>query len=239
MDSLCASAVEAALKSNWEEAVKINSKILALEPQDITTLNRLGFAYLNIGKTKEAKKIFNKILKLDPANPIAQKNLKRVEVKTAGNNSLTISPLVFLEEPGITKTVNLININQKKVINSLQCGEEIDIITKRKRIELRSKNNLYVGALPDDMSFKIKKLTKLGNVYKVYVKSISDTLLTVIIREVKRGKRVKDPTFNNKNKVDYHASIRSEILEGLLEEEPHSEDGSGVSGHNDSEEEEV
>lgn len=239
MDSLCASAVEAALKSNWEEAVKINSKILTLEPQDIATLNRLGFAYLNIGKTKEAKKIFNKILKLDPANPIAQKNLKRVEIKTAGNNSLTISPLVFLEEPGITKTVNLININQKKVISSLQCGEEIDIITKRKRIELRSKNNLYVGALPDDMSFKIKKLTKLGNVYKVYVKSISDTLLTVIIREVKRGKRVKDPTFNNKNKVDYHASIRSEILEGLLEEEPHSEDGSGVSGRNDSEEEEV
>ncbi len=232
-DNLIDKAINAALNSDWKSAISINKEIIEDDPTNIPSLNRLGYAYLNIGKPKESKKIFQKVLKIDPSNPIAQKNLKRTQQDGNGLKNLSlptgiISPKVFLEEPGITKTVNLVNLAKKDVISGLHCGEQTLIVERKNRLEIRSKNNIYLGALPDDMSFKIRKLLKLGNTYTTHIKSITDSQLTVIIRETKRSKKVKDASFNSKQQADYHASIRSEILEGLLEEDAPVEGTLGV-----------
>ena len=72
-------AIDAALDSQWEEALKLNKKIIKLEPQNVDALNRQAKAYMELGKPTLAKKYYTEVLKIDPYNPIAQKNLKMMK----------------------------------------------------------------------------------------------------------------------------------------------------------------
>lgn len=235
-------AISAALQADWNKAVDINKSLLRENSKDVDVLNRLGFAYLNIGDFKKAKTAFDKVLKIDPFNPIATKNSKKLKGKIVNSNNgmVTVSPKVFLEEPGITKTIHLLNLAPKLIITSLLCGQPVSFLIKKNKTEVRTQNNIYIGKLPDDLSFKLKKLTRLGNKYEVFVKSVEDTTVAILIRETKRGKRVKDASFVNKALPDYHSSIRSELLQGVLVEEgvesPASDDESGASESEDDEE---
>lgn len=214
-------AIAAALSSDWKRAIEVNQSILKEDPKNINALNRLGFAYLNLREIKKAKEALEKVLKLDPFNPIATKNLRKlkdIEPKLQ-NNCQTISPSVFLEEPGITKLVNLVNLAPKSILSSIQSGQKVVIIPKKNRIEVRTENNLYLGVFPDDLSFRLRKLIKMGNKYCAFIKAVDKSLLTIIIRETERGKKVKDASFSVKLTSNYHSSIRSELLEELLEEE--------------------
>lgn len=212
-------AIDAALNSKWDNAIRANLSILKDEPKNINALNRLGFAYLNKGLLRKAKSAFNKTIKIDPFNPIALKNLKKIKsfsAKITINNY--ISPKIFIEEPGITKTASLVYLANKTILSTLCCGQSVNIIPKKNRVEIRSLDNTYLGSLPDDLSYRLKKLIKLGNEYCAYAKTIDETHLTIIIREIKRSKKVKDASFTVKLLPDYHTSIRSEILEELLED---------------------
>jgi hypothetical protein len=63
-------------------------------------------------------------------------------------------------------------------------------------VEIRSKTNIYLAALPDDMSFKMNKLLSCGNTYQAVVKSIDKNSFKILIRELSRGKRfANQPSF--------------------------------------------
>lgn len=228
-------AIEAALKSDWKKASLLNQQILKDNPKNINALNRLGFAFLNLGSVAKAKRSFDKVLKLDPFNPIALKNINKIkEISDKPQiNSSGISPKVFLEEPGLTKVVNLINIAEKCLLVTLHCGQPVLLILKKKRIEIRSDGNTYLGALPDDLSFKLKRLIRLGNQYCAFIKQVNELQLAIILREIKRSKKVKDASFVGRVVPQYHSSIRSELLEELMEE-----DGEVSSAGKEEEEEE-
>ena len=191
-------AIAAALAQNWEEAVKLNRAILQIDPTSVDTLNRLGFAYLQLGKTKEAKETYSKVLGIDQYNQIAQKNLVKLNSKShqPGLNGGMVSPLMFLEEPGKTKIASCINLAPSSLIEGLRCGQEVRLKVKKHCIEIRSDDNVYLGALPDDVSFKMSKYMTGGNEYKAIIRSIGKNLLTIFIRELSRGKLFKDqPSF--------------------------------------------
>jgi len=57
---------------HFRQAIKINSN-------HISAYNNLGNAYFIIGKRKEAKRIWEKILKIDPDNKIAQQGLEKIK----------------------------------------------------------------------------------------------------------------------------------------------------------------
>lgn len=213
-------AIQAALNLDWDTAIKINRTIIKKNPSDIDALNRLGYAYLSVGNHKKAKTTFEKVLKLDQYNIIAAKNLKKVKnnYQKLPNLCNTISPKIFLEEPGITKTINLVNLAPRAIITSLHCGQKVNIILRKNRIEIRNED-IYLGALPDDLTFRLRRLILLGNEYCAFTKAVDENQLTIIVREIKRGKRVKDASFIVKLVPDYHTSIRSEILEELLEDD--------------------
>ncbi len=213
-------AIEAALNCDWKKAAQINQQIIKEQPNNIEALNRLGFAYLNLSIVKKAKAAYDKVLKLDPSNPIAVKNLKKLKSisKNSSSNRFSnqvVSPKVFLEEPGITKIVNLINLTSKDVLSSLSCGQEAILLIKKNRIEIRSVDNQYLGILPDDLAFTLKRFILQGNKYVAFIKTVNDDLLTVIIRETYRGKKVNEVSFGKKGPANYHTSIRSELLEEL------------------------
>lgn len=193
-------AVAAALSQNWKEAIRINLAIIKESKTDIETLCRLGYAYLKSGHFKEAKKTYEKVLALDQYNQIAEKNLKKLTTLKKKNLEIdsmsAISPMMFLEEPGITKVVECIHVAPPQTLSTLSPGQDVILKAKNHCVEIRTAQNTYLGALPDDISFRLIKLLSAGNTYRAIVKSVEKNNLKVLIRETARGKRFADqPTF--------------------------------------------
>jgi tetratricopeptide (TPR) repeat protein len=193
-------AVAAALSQNWKEAIRINTAILKDDKDNIDALSRLAFAYAKTGQLTRAKKMYEKVLAVDEYNQIARKNIKKlagVKKKDIMRTPLqNVSPMIFLEEPGKTKIVECIHAAPSQILSTLSAGTEVVMKAKAHCTEIRSAHNVYLGALPDDMSFKMKKLLAAGNTYTVVVKNIDKNSLKILIREIGRGKRfANQPSF--------------------------------------------
>lgn len=211
-------AVDAALKRQWDSAISINTQLLTVDTQNVDALNRIGFAYLNNGDTKEAKKMFTKVKTIDPYNQIATKNLKKIETLGEGNHtkllqSQTVSPLSFLEDPGKTKLVECVNVAPVKLLSQAHCGQEVYLKSKNHSVEIRDAENTYLAALPDDISFRMLKLIEGGNTYQVIIKSLYKSTMTVLIRELSRGKKfASQPSFiTNIGYQSYGVSAATDI----------------------------
>ena len=193
--TLSDAAVTAALSQNWEKAILINKQILEDVPKNIEALNRLGFAYLKIGKILQSKQMFEKVIKLDPYNRIAGNNIKKITgMEKDGIDSIRdcpVSPLLFLEEPGKTKIVDCVNVASTQVLSTLSCGQEVVFKLKKHSIDIRDAKGNYIGALPDDLSFKLLLFVKAGNTYSIHIKRIAKSCVSVFIRELIRGKKFK------------------------------------------------
>lgn len=223
-------AITAALKSSWTEAVDVNCELLKENPLDIEALNRLAHAYKQAGEIKKAQTTYRKVLKIDRFNPIATKNLwlldrlpKNIK-KLEGFNCSSFAQM-FLEEPGKTKVVSLINLAPLRTILSLSAGTPVNLFIKRRTVTVCTVNGTYLGALPDDLSSKLIRLLKGGNRYEAYVKTVGKNSLTVFLRELFRSSRFKTvPTFPH---LGAHAKEEPEInnpREEETEEEPPEEE---------------
>lgn len=193
-------AIDAALNQNWKEAVRINTILLKSDKSNINILNRLGFAYLQSGMITAAKKTFTKVIKLDTYNQIAAKNLKKLGLVRQKDllkaSTGQMSPILFLEEPGKTKIVECINTAPLQVLSSVSPGQEVLLRARNHTVEIRNDRNVYLGALPDDLSFRIIKFLAGGNTYKALVQSIGKNSMMIFIRELSRGKRfTTQPSF--------------------------------------------
>ncbi|MBI3379236.1 hypothetical protein HY029_00610 [Candidatus Gottesmanbacteria bacterium] len=204
MSDLLKIAISAALSQDWQKAIKTNQQLLVGNKNDINCLSRLAHAYAQSGKLNDAKKIYKKILALDKYNIIALKNIDKLNAlpKSGKLNvqhptaKYPLSPSQFLEEPGKTKTVNLINTAPASILSNLNPADPVILFPKKHTIEVRSINKVYLGALPDDCSFRILRFLKAGYEYVIFVKNASKNSVSIFIREVKRAKRFKSqPSF--------------------------------------------
>ncbi len=195
-------AIEAALSSRWDIAEQINKKIMKGDPNNIPCLNRLGRALIELNKLTQAKKIYQSVLEIDPYNPIAQKNLKKLQTikknKDKPNGELPppddipFSPSFFLEEAGITKVVNLVKVAEPQKLSRLYAGGRVVLITKNRGITVTDSENNYLGVLADDTSHLLLKLIKGGNKYSALIKSVKQNGLSILIRETFRSKKFKN-----------------------------------------------
>ena len=195
-------AIKAMLLGNWQNATSLNKTLLKEDPNDIDTLNRLAYAFTVLGKIKDAKSTYKKVLKLDTLNQIAMRNMKRLSevgfrkaLKSKKNNFKHLNH-TFLEETGKTKIITLVNLAQPKVISLLAAGQSLITMIKRSKIFIQDQNKQYIGVLPDDIGKRLIKLMKGGNAYDAYVKSANEHNVTIFIKEAKRASRYKDyPSF--------------------------------------------
>lgn len=199
-DATPSGAIAAALRQDWKEAIRINTQLLKTHKHDIDASCRLAFAYMKTGQLQLAKAAYEKVIKMDQYNQIALKNLARLTTLKKKNmeesDGLTISPLLFLEEPGITKMAECMNLAPISVLSTLSAGQELMLKPKKHCVELRTIGNTYAGALPDDLSFKLNKLIEAGNTYQTIIKSVDKKSLKVVIRELTRGKKfAHQPSF--------------------------------------------
>lgn len=194
-------AIQTALVGDWKNAINLNQQILDVEPDDIDTLNRLAFAYLSLNQPKKAKSLYEKVLSLDMKNPIALRNLKRLSNSKTNKTNVPLNNL-FIEEPGKTKVIELLNIADKKIITSLRSGEMLELKIKRNKIFALDLENQYIGMLPDDICQRLIKFINAGNEYDAYVRTVESNKVCILVREIKRMKRFKDqPSFVSTEKV--------------------------------------
>lgn len=231
-EELISLAISAALNCRWDEAVSLNQKMLDLSPENAQCLNRLAKAYFELGKYSQAKKAYAEVLRIDPYNSIAQKNLKKVNSLKKGDGialpsqTMVISPALFLEEPGITTLVNLVKVAEPQKLLKLSPGTVVSLLEKKRGISVADGNHQYLGAFPDDCAFRLLRLIKGGNKYQVIIKSVRSNGLTVLIREVFRSKKFKNQaSFLDESKaIAYSADNIPLISEG---ESSEGDDSSG------------
>lgn len=191
-------AIDAALESRWQDALKLNKQIIKLHPQNVDALNRQARAYMELGRYNLAKKYYQQALKIDPYNPIALKNLKIIKSFKStnqpphANGQGKLSPSLFLQEPGKTKVVNLLHICEPQKLSSAFCGMMVNMSVKNRKITIIDRSGDYLGVLPDDISHHLIRLLKGGNKYELFIKSIRVNALSVLIRETFRSKRFKN-----------------------------------------------
>lgn len=209
-------AINLALAGKWEEAIKVNLEILAVTPDDIDALNRLARAYTELGKIDEAREATKKVLKIDPFNSIALKFQERLKLAKEGSisasSNATFHPAAFLEEPGKTKLITLLNLGESEVFTNLDPGEEVKFICYPHKISVSTLDGKYIGRLPDDIAARLRNLIKAGNKYQVLIKSISPKNVTVFVREIANNpKTANTPSFPSE-KIDYVSFTPPELI---------------------------
>src|SRR5207245_9497161 len=77
-------AIQLALANRWTEAVQVNRGIIDRFGPDEDTLNRLGKAYTELGQLDEGIEAYKGTLKMNSVNPIAVKNLAKLQALRGG-----------------------------------------------------------------------------------------------------------------------------------------------------------
>ncbi len=187
-------AIDAAIRSDWKLAIELNEKILETNKKDVQALLRIAFSYLQAGSYEESKKYYHKALRLQPKNAVAHQYLEKIEILAQGKSKpkshTTFDPHLFIESFGKTKTVSLTNLGQKQILAQLTIGQLVQLKIKKRRVEVRTDTDEYVGTLADDISKRLILFIKAKSTYTAYIKEVNFTKVVVFIREDKKGKSV-------------------------------------------------
>lgn len=205
-------AVDAAIANNWEKAVELNKHIIEQEKQNVGAHLRLGFALLQSARMDEAAKVYRAALRLQPRNQLATENLERIEIlrkqSTDGKiaEKKNLDPTLFLDVPGKTKTVQLSNLGQKIHLAQLSIGQQVELKSKKRRLEVRTLSGNYIGALPDDISKRLMFFLENDSEYITFIKEASLSRILVFIKEIVKGKKVQNYiSFPAANSTMHHA----------------------------------
>lgn len=211
---LAQDAINAALKANWKDAVKINNSILQNDKGDVDALNRMARAYAELGFLAKARQTSHRVLKVDPFNTIANRSLIKWKGLKKGDtySSPPSNAQVFLEEPGKTKICSLFFLGDNKIVAKLDSGDEVKLDTHSHRVTVITSDNKYIGRLSDDLSARLKKLISMGNEYSVNIKSIDKNDVKVFIKETKRDKKISNIPSFSAEKIDYVTFTPPELV---------------------------
>jgi|GEM_PF-777937 len=234
-DKLEQIAIEHSLAQEWEQAIEINKQIIQLDKINIPALNRLGKAYLAIGLTPKAEKIFKSVLKMDPNNKVAKKNM------TAPTNILNtkIDTSNLIKEPGTSAYTNIKITGKSVKAKNLHIGQTLHIKIHDK-ISIYDELENFIGYLPIEIASKLIKnkiteheirisvLSKKKGVISVLVKverPIFNTTKSDIILFIGEGEEelIEDAIdmTTTENQIDVKAR---EMVGGMIEEEENNDD---------------
>lgn len=186
-------AIASAKTGDWDAACDINQEILAINGADLSALNRLGMAQMQLQKTKDAEATFKRVLELDSTNLIAKRQLERIKSKEPFVPP-TFASDAFIEEPGKAKLCQLHRLAGKDVLAALSIGQRCQLKPKSRYISVETLDSHYIGSLPDDVSFRLSKLISGGNTYDVLIHSVDKTECSVFIKELSRSKANQNMT---------------------------------------------
>jgi tetratricopeptide (TPR) repeat protein len=229
-------AVQAALEADWPTAVELNAKILEANAEDLEARNRLGRALLETGKLDEAKAAYADVLKAEPNNPIALRNVARlgllIEHKTKTNPTKSkTQPRLFIEDMGKTGILRLINPAPAHVVAKYSPGAEAELRERDGLIAVHARDGELLGFLEPKVGRRLLDLINTGNQYVVAVVSNDQQNPRVAIRETlqstENAQRISFPGHHRPAETKERAYIKGNFFRFGGEEDDEGEDDGG------------
>ena len=187
-------AIELALASRWAEAVQVNRGIMDRFGPDEDTLNRLGKAYTELGQLSEAIEAYQSTLKMNPVNPIAVKNLSKLQALRGGQPVPTSKAKVdvdaFIEETGKTSLTALHVHADGDPCTKVAGGDPVKLIVAGDTMNVETARGVYLGHLEHALGRRLIKFLEGGNRYSGAVATCEGGAVKIIVRET-----YQDPKF--------------------------------------------
>jgi tetratricopeptide (TPR) repeat protein len=187
-------AIELALANRWVEAVQVNRGIMDRFGPDEDTLNRLGKAYTELGQPSEAIEAYKSTLKMNPINPIAVKNLSKLQALRGGQPVPTSKAKVdvdaFIEETGKTSLTALHVHAEGDPCSKVAGGDPVKLIAAGDTMNVETARGVYLGHLEHVLGRRLIKFLEGGNRYSGAVAACEGGAVKIIVRET-----YQDPKF--------------------------------------------
>ena len=187
-------AIELALANRWVEAVQVNRGIMDRFGPDEDTLNRLGKAYTELGQLTEATDAYKGTLKMNPVNPIAVKNLSKLQALRGGQPVPTSRAKVdvdaFIEETGKTSLTALHVHAEGDPCSKVAGGDPVKLIVAGDTMNVETSRGVYLGHLEHALGRRLIKFLEGGNRYSGAVATCDGGAVKIIVRET-----YQDPKF--------------------------------------------
>jgi hypothetical protein len=187
-------AIELALANRWVEAVQVNRGIMDRFGPDEDTLNRLGKAYTELGQLTEATDAYKGTLKMNPVNPIAVKNLSKLQALRGGQPVPTSRAKVdvdaFIEETGKTSLTALHVHAEGDPCSKVAGGDPVKLTVAGDTMNVETSRGIYLGHLEHALGRRLIKFLEGGNRYSGAVAACDGGAVKIIVRET-----YQDPKF--------------------------------------------
>jgi tetratricopeptide (TPR) repeat protein len=185
-------AIEMSTANRWEEAIATNEQLLQLG-EDADCYNRIGKAYLELGRFEEAEQAYGNTLELNPSNIIARKNLARLqELAQMADGGVRkeqrryADPQLFMVETGKTALTTLTNLPSKEVALRLVSGEQVELQYDEKSVSVIDGEGRLIGQFEPLLAQRLIELHKNGegNTYAAAIANLDGNQIKVLIREI-------------------------------------------------------
>jgi tetratricopeptide (TPR) repeat protein len=186
-------AVEHALAGRWQEAAEANVEGLEIDPNDVSCLNRLAKAYLELSRYKDARSLLEKAVSIDPLNRVADRQLDRLK-KLGGSNiarrtsgGTATSSALFISDPAVATVSGLKKVAAPDALAAVSPGDKFKLEIDESIITVKTRGGDYVGTLEVRIATRLRKLIDGGNKYEVLAAKLTDSEVIVVVRETKRS----------------------------------------------------
>lgn len=223
-------AIELAALNRWQEAADLNQQLLRVG-EDVETYNRLGKALFELGKYADSHRAYQNALRLNAANPVARKNVARLEALLA--RGITEAPItrstrqqvdmrMFITETGRTALTSLVDVQRGPAVDALITGEKVELRVEGKMVYVVDLDGNLIGRIEPKLSHRLVELINGGNRYLAAVVQSDSRNVRILIREVyqdpsQRG-RVSFPGKLGEG-ATILSSLRFDDYEDVLDEE--------------------
>ena len=220
-------AIALALEGEWQRATEVNQAILALYPDDVDAMNRLGKAFMELSEYQRAREVLVEVARKAPYNTIAKKNLARLEQLESApatgrlvRKSGTASKL-FIAESGKSGTTVLQNPASSSVVAGIAPGDPVNLMVQNQSILAYAGDDVYLGRVDSRLAGRLSRLMGGGNRYEAAVIGTNDWGITIIIREAFRHPSLHNiSSFPTNSRGEHRAYSNQGLIRYLEEDDP-------------------
>ncbi len=228
-------ALELAGEGRWEESEQVNRDILARFPRDFEAMNRLGKAFAEQHRYSDARDIYQKVLEIEPTNPIARKNVARMEllstqpletIGAAREARPQARQAMFIEEPGQSAMQLVESAVAQTTLSKLISGDHLELRQQGESVGVYNWEGEFIGFLPPRVGHRLSAMMANGNQYQAAVAAVLDGALRIVVRETFRSPensgRLSFPTSGKPANIPraYTRDVRRPTLEpGLYDDD--------------------
>ena len=237
-------AVQQALESRWSDALATNQALMERHGSDEDTYNRMGKALTELGRLDDALEAYSSALKLNPLNPIAQKNVRKLSVLLESKEKVAtadqpIDVEAFTEEPG-KSALTVLRPPQDGVAVAVAPGDVVELHADGDQLSARTGRGVALGEVEPKIARRLLPLMAGGNRYAANVARVEEPEIEIIIRETHQApenvKVTSFPLSKSARREEFRPYAKESLLaareidaEPIDDEESYEEGGTDTS----------